>query len=178
MDNIKLEKIVETDILVVGGGIAGICAAIQSARLGSKVTLVEEELVLGGNSSSLFRLHLEGAGGMHHEYGRETGIVEELEAEGTYYRANMEPSISPNSDTEDNVPMYGFKNDIWSLIILKQKCEEAGVRLLLKTAVFGVIKEENRIKEMRKLAKMVAETRKERQTGAYFEKEGDLYDTI
>lgn len=146
MDNIKLEKIIETDILVVGGGIAGVCAAIQSAKLGSKVTLVEEELVLGGNSSSLFRLHLEGAGGMHHEYGRETGIVEELEAEGAYYRANMEPSISANPDSEDSVPMYGFKNDIWSLVILKQKCEEAGVRLLLKTAVFGVVKEENRIK--------------------------------
>ena len=146
MDRIKLEKIVETDILVVGGGMAGVCAAIQSARLGSKVTLVEEELFLGGCSSPSFRLRVDGAGGMNHEYGRETGIVEELESEGAYYRANMEPSISNDPNSKDGVPMYGFKNDIWSLVVLKQKCEEAGVRLLLKTVVFGVVKEENRIK--------------------------------
>lgn len=140
MFDIKLNNILETNILVVGGGISGICAAIQAARLGSKVTLVEQELVLGGNSSSLFRLAPEGAGGLYHKYGRETGIIEELEADAAYFGANMEPNYA------EDIPVYGFKNEIWSLAILKRKCEEAGVRLLLKTAVFGVVKEENRIK--------------------------------
>ncbi|MCP5116203.1 MAG: FAD-dependent oxidoreductase, partial [bacterium] len=31
----------ETDILVAGGGLAGVCAAITAARHGSKVVLVQ-----------------------------------------------------------------------------------------------------------------------------------------
>ena len=46
------------DIVVVGGGIAGICTAISSARLGLKVALVHDRGVLGGNNSSEVRVHL------------------------------------------------------------------------------------------------------------------------
>ena len=42
----------EYDFVVVGGGIAGICAAITAARLGCKVALVQNRPVLGGNNSS------------------------------------------------------------------------------------------------------------------------------
>ncbi len=38
----------DTDILVVGGGASGVCAAIQAARLGTQVILVEETPWLGG----------------------------------------------------------------------------------------------------------------------------------
>jgi sarcosine oxidase, subunit alpha len=38
-----------TDVLVVGGGPAGLSAAIESAKLGSRVLLVEEQLYLGGH---------------------------------------------------------------------------------------------------------------------------------
>ncbi|MDD4921292.1 MAG: FAD-dependent oxidoreductase [Bacteroidales bacterium] len=48
------------DMVVVGGGIAGICAAISSARLGLKVALVHDRPVLGGNNSSEVRVHLGG----------------------------------------------------------------------------------------------------------------------
>lgn len=37
-----------TEILVVGGGASGVCAAIQAARLGAKVVLIEETPWLGG----------------------------------------------------------------------------------------------------------------------------------
>jgi len=37
-----------TEVLVVGGGTAGVCAALQAARLGAKVVLVEETPWLGG----------------------------------------------------------------------------------------------------------------------------------
>ena len=36
-----IPKITETDVLVVGGGPAGCCAAIAAARLGLRTTLVE-----------------------------------------------------------------------------------------------------------------------------------------
>ena len=46
------------DVVVVGGGIAGICAAVSSARLGLKTALVHDRPVLGGNNSSEVRVHL------------------------------------------------------------------------------------------------------------------------
>lgn len=44
------------DLVVVGGGVAGICAAIQAARLGVRVALINNRPVLGGNSSSEIRV--------------------------------------------------------------------------------------------------------------------------
>ena len=49
---------VKYDTVVVGGGVAGICAAISSARLGLKTALVHDRPVLGGNNSSEVRVHL------------------------------------------------------------------------------------------------------------------------
>ena len=46
------------DLCVVGGGIAGISAAVSAARLGLKVALVHDRPVLGGNNSSEVRVHL------------------------------------------------------------------------------------------------------------------------
>ena len=46
------------DLVVVGGGIAGITTAISAARLGLKVALVQDRPVLGGNNSSEVRVHL------------------------------------------------------------------------------------------------------------------------
>ncbi|WP_106828216.1 FAD-dependent oxidoreductase [Parabacteroides pacaensis] len=48
------------DFVVIGGGIAGMCAAISSARLGLKVALINDRPVLGGNNSSEIRVHLGG----------------------------------------------------------------------------------------------------------------------
>jgi succinate dehydrogenase/fumarate reductase flavoprotein subunit len=46
------------DVIVIGGGIAGICASISSARLGCKVALIHDRPVLGGNFSSEIRVHI------------------------------------------------------------------------------------------------------------------------
>ena len=48
------------DLVVVGGGIAGTCAAICAARLGCEVALIQDRPVLGGNGSSEIRVHLNG----------------------------------------------------------------------------------------------------------------------
>jgi len=40
------------DLVVTGGGVAGICTAVTAARLGLRVALIQDRPVLGGNSSS------------------------------------------------------------------------------------------------------------------------------
>lgn len=48
------------DVVVVGGGMSGICAAISAARLGLEVALIQDRPVLGGNNSSEIRVLLNG----------------------------------------------------------------------------------------------------------------------
>lgn len=72
----------EFDFVVVGGGIAGMCAAVAAARLDCKVALVNDRPVLGGNNSAEVRVHLggyseigpnEGLGRMLREFGHTRG---------------------------------------------------------------------------------------------------------
>ena len=70
---------ITTDLCVVGGGLAGMCAAIAAARAGSKVVLMQERPVLGGNASGEIRMWVCGAKNC-----RETGIIEEIQLENLY----------------------------------------------------------------------------------------------
>ncbi|WP_282135536.1 FAD-dependent oxidoreductase [Seonamhaeicola maritimus] len=72
------KKIVNYDVAVIGGGAAGICAAVAAARNGSKTVLVQDRPVLGGNASSEMRVHLNGVNNLKGKAERETGIIEEI----------------------------------------------------------------------------------------------------
>ena len=65
------------DFVVVGGGVAGMCAAIASARLGLKVALIHDRPILGGNNSSEVRVHLGGLIDLK-PYPRVGGILKEF----------------------------------------------------------------------------------------------------
>lgn len=54
----KTPKESQYDFVIIGGGMAGTCAAISAARLGVKVALIQNRPVLGGNNSSEVRVHL------------------------------------------------------------------------------------------------------------------------
>ena len=74
------------DLLVAGGGMAGVCCALAAARLGSRVILVQDRPVLGGNASSEIRMHIVGATGLHAGLPlvlepREGGLIEEIRLE-------------------------------------------------------------------------------------------------
>src|SRR5215831_18808869 len=67
------------DIVVVGGGLAGIAAAVLAAREGARVALIQDRPVLGGNASSEIRVNPEGAnGGRHNRFYMESGLPEDL----------------------------------------------------------------------------------------------------
>ncbi|MEP0213321.1 MAG: FAD-dependent oxidoreductase [Cellulophaga sp.] len=73
------KKTATYDVVVIGGGAAGISAAVSSARNGSKTVLVQDRAVLGGNASSEMRVHLNGVNRLKSgKAERETGIIEEM----------------------------------------------------------------------------------------------------
>ncbi|OEJ99420.1 fumarate reductase [Flavivirga aquatica] len=73
------EKKISSDVVVVGGGMAGICAAVSAARNGIKVVLVQDRAVLGGNASSEIRVIVHGVTKLKSGLPeRETGILEEI----------------------------------------------------------------------------------------------------
>ena len=74
-------QVLQADLCVVGGGIAGLCAAVEAARHGIKTVLMHERPVLGGNASSEIRMWICGARGRDN---RETGIIEEIALENLY----------------------------------------------------------------------------------------------
>lgn len=102
----------EFDLVVVGGGIAGICSAVSGARLGLKVALVQNRPVLGGNNSSEIRVWLGGKVNFE-PYPKIGNIVNELEQEkkghygtenkGEYYEDDMKEALVKN---EKNISLF------------------------------------------------------------------------
>lgn len=80
----------QADICVVGGGLAGLCAAVAAARGGARTVLVHDRPVLGGNASSEIRMWVCGA---HGDNRRECGILEELELENMYRNPGQNYSV-------------------------------------------------------------------------------------
>jgi hypothetical protein len=67
------------DVVVVGAGPAGGCAAIAAARMGAKTALVSNRPVLGGNASVEIGVPVQGAAQQHMGKSvRESGIIEEV----------------------------------------------------------------------------------------------------
>ena len=101
------------DFCVVGGGLAGLCAAVAAARHGAKVVLVQERPMLGGNASSEIRMWVCGAQG---ENMLETGLIEELMLENLYRNPDKNYSV-------------------WDGIMYEMARSEPNIELLLNCSV-------------------------------------------
>ncbi|MFA5644729.1 MAG: FAD-dependent oxidoreductase [Candidatus Ratteibacteria bacterium] len=122
------------DLIVVGGGLAGICAAISAARQKKKVVLVQDRPVLGGNSSSEIRVPPGGAGGRG-GWARETGIIEE---------------IMVNDRARNHDPyLEGTMNSMWDLNLYEFVRAEKNITLYLNSIVTAVeMKDKGTIKSV------------------------------
>lgn len=120
---LHFEKL-QSDLVIIGGGMSGACCAITAARAGLKVVLVQDRPVLGGNASSEVRLWILGATshmGNNNRWAREGGVIDEILLENLYRNPEGNPLIL---DT----------------VLLEKVTQEANIRLLLNTAVHDLDK--------------------------------------
>ena len=118
------------DLCVVGGGLAGIAAAISAARKGLKVVLMQDRPMFGGNSSSEIRVHVCGAD-RHNQFKnmRETGLLEEWRMENLYRNPNRNYSI-------------------WDTILYESVMAEKNITALLNCSCLEAETSQNRIRSI------------------------------
>ncbi len=112
-----------TDLCVVGGGLAGLCCAIAAARHGIHTVLIQDRPVLGGNASEEIRMWV---GGCHGKDNREGGIIEEIFLENFYQNKAL-------------------KYPIWDSVLYEKAILEPNLKLLLNTSCLDAQMDGNRI---------------------------------
>ena len=127
--NMRLVEL-ECDVLVAGGGLAGVCAAISAARRGARVILVQNRSRLGGNSSSEVKMHVVGSSCHKGRLGwRESGLIEEFRL-----------------DDAVNNPQRSF--EAWDLLLYDKVVSEPNLTLLLDSALYSARMDGNRIESV------------------------------
>ena len=115
MKTVGARKYHDADICIIGGGMSGLVAAVAAARHGSKVILMHDRPVLGGNASSEIRMWIRGAAGKEN---RETGILQEIELENIYRNPTMNYSV-------------------WDTVLHQMILQEDNITLLLNCSCLG-----------------------------------------
>lgn len=138
------------DLVVVGGGIAGISTAISAARNGCKVALIHDREILGGNNSSEVRVGLSGL--IYQEpYPKLGKLIDEFGPIGhwTLWEAKRDPTSErskrifeiikkhPEKKIHNAGPASNYEDDL-KLQTLKA---ETNISLFLQTHVVEVMKD-------------------------------------
>lgn len=142
------------DLVVVGGGMAGICTAITSARYGCKVAFIQDRPVLGGNNSSEVRVGLSGLI-RKKPYPEIGNLVDQLDPVGhwTLRDANKQPELErsklvkeiigkhPEKKIHNAGPASNYEDDKKLGYVLAEK----NIALFLNTRANGVEMKAGRI---------------------------------
>ncbi|MCK4375617.1 MAG: FAD-dependent oxidoreductase, partial [Candidatus Brocadiae bacterium] len=123
----SMDRVV-ADVCVIGGGMAGLAAAVTAARQGVKVALVQDRPALGGNASSEVRIHITGADQHgNRPFCRETGILEELRLENSFRNPQREYPV-------------------WDLILYDFVTRQPNLQLFLNAVCLGARMEGRRVR--------------------------------
>ena len=165
----------EFDLVVVGGGIAGVTTALSAARLGSKVALIQNRPVLGGNNSSEVRVGLSGLI-FQEPYPNLGKLVDEIGSIGhwTLWEAKRDPETerskkildvikkNPEKKIHNAGPLSNYGDDKKRAIVEG----EDNIDLFLNMHVYAIEKLDNKIISV--LAKNI-------ETGEILKFKGDLF---
>lgn len=115
------------DFIVVGGGMAGLCAAMEAARGGVNTALIHSRPVLGGNASSEIRIHISGA---------DHSLVQPDYAEsGLLYELMLE-----NKARNEN-----FSYSIWDMILFEAAKKQENLTVYYNTVMYDCETEDDLI---------------------------------
>lgn len=119
---------IKKDLVIVGAGVPGVVHAIQAARMGVKVALINNRGYVGGNGSAEVSVTVSGATGTqkYNYFARETGVVEELMLENLYR--------NPDGNRY-----------IWDAVMMDKLLDEENIELFLNTNVFKADVEDGKI---------------------------------
>ena len=131
------------DICVVGAGIAGTSAALEAARLGRKVALVDGLHALGGQAvnsviGTFCGLFSNGHAGYQLTHGIADGILHDLGAQGALSYRHGGPSNT-------TVVMY---DEVALARWIEEQVRQAGITVLLGAVMRGVARDGRRIREL------------------------------
>lgn len=115
------------EVIVVGGGMAGLCAAIASARQGTRTALVHARPVLGGNASSEIRIHISGA---------DQSLKQPDYAEGGLLYEMMLENKNCNEQ---------FSYSIWDSVLFEKAKKEKNLEVYLNTVMYDCEMDGDRI---------------------------------
>jgi 2-polyprenyl-6-methoxyphenol hydroxylase-like FAD-dependent oxidoreductase len=133
---------VSADICVVGAGISGVSAALEAARLGRKVIVVDAAPALGGQAvgsiiGTIIGLYSHGPEPLQITHGIADELIEELTAEGSLHRrVSMTGTITFQYDE--------VRLARW----IERKLQEAGVRSILGAVLTDVAFEDRRVRHV------------------------------
>lgn len=130
----KIPVVADVELLVCGGGVAGIAAALSAARVGAKVMLIEKYGFLGGLCTGSLVLTVPPL-----DNGINSELAERLKEKGAYVPCrNSGPEVA-------HLEMYGIDPEIAKYEFIKW-LQEQGVRILLHSYITDVVMEGNLIK--------------------------------
>ena len=139
------------DVVIAGGGPAGVAAAIAAARGGADTLLVERAAVLGGMATCGLMTSFNGFRNEHppNELQSVKGIAQEIVIELAILHGitgrTAHGDFSAQLDSGEVPYAVGFDPEILKYLLFRM-CREAGVRLLLHSWVCGSVVEGDTIR--------------------------------
>ena len=136
---------VNCDVAVIGGGIAGVAAAVQAARSGKKTILVEKTILLGGLATSgLVYIYLPLCDGFGHQV--TFGLGEELlRASIKYGPGRIPASWRGEKNAEEGKRFRTVFSPAAFMLALDETVRDAGVDVWFDTRVCDAVVENGRV---------------------------------
>lgn len=129
---------IQYDLVVVGGGISGVAAAVAAAKKGLKVLIVEQSGMLDGMGTSGLVTMMMSSRQWFYGFGKD--LIDEMIKEGSARHI-------------ENPPVKGYDYYPFDAEAMKRELDKAvlnsGAELLLYTKLIGVKKTENKIDEIK-----------------------------